>query len=137
MTNTEKRITKRDNFNEIIEILEDAERDDLIDFVKHEIELLDKKAASAKVVAAKKKATADGLSDAILAVLTDKPMLLADLATTVVETNPDATAAKCQYRLNKLVESGDVVKAQISVPGVDGGKSRKLMAYALAPVDGE
>jgi hypothetical protein len=134
-TTTTEKMTKRDYFNEIIEILEDCERQDLIDVMKHEIELLDKKSESAKAAAAKKKAVADGLSDAILAVLTDEPMLLADLATAVAETNPDATAAKCQYRLNKLVESGDVAKAQISVPGVDGGKPRKLMAYSKVIAD--
>jgi hypothetical protein len=135
MTTTEKRITKRDCFNEIIEILEDCERQDLIDVMNHEIELLDKKSESAKAAAAKKKAVADVLTDAILDVLTDTPMLLADLAVAVAEIHPDATAAKCQYRLNKLIESGDVAKAQISVPGVDGGKPRKLMAYSKVIAD--
>lgn len=42
MTNTTK-TTKRDNFNAIIEIATELGRQDLIDFCKHEIELLDKK----------------------------------------------------------------------------------------------
>lgn len=134
MATTEK-MTKRDYFNEIIEILEDCERQDLIDVMEHEIELLDKKAVSAKAAAAKKKAVADVLTDAILTVLTDEPMLLADIATAVTEINPDATAAKCQYRLNKLVESGEVVKAAISVASETGGKPRKLMAYSKAIVE--
>lgn len=129
MTNTEKKITKRDNFNEIIEILEDAERQDLIDVIKHEIELLDKKAASAKAVAAKKKATADPLMDAVLAALTPELQTIADIANKVEMV--DVTVAKCQYRLNKLVDNGSAIKEQVIVPS-ESGKSRKIMAYRLA-----
>lgn len=42
MANTTK-VTKRDNFNAIIEIATELGRQDLVDFCKHEIELLDKK----------------------------------------------------------------------------------------------
>ena len=41
-------MTKRDYFNEIIAIATELERQDLIDFAKHEIELLDKKKSSGK-----------------------------------------------------------------------------------------
>ena len=37
------KITKKDNFNAIIEIATELGRQDLVDFCKHEIELLDKK----------------------------------------------------------------------------------------------
>ena len=39
----EKKITKKDNFNAILEIATELGRQDLVDFCKHEIELLDKK----------------------------------------------------------------------------------------------
>ena len=39
----DKKITKKDNFNAIIEIATELGRQDLVDFCKHEIELLDKK----------------------------------------------------------------------------------------------
>lgn len=42
----EKKITKRDNFNEIIKIATEIGRTDLVEFATHEIELLDKKKAS-------------------------------------------------------------------------------------------
>lgn len=42
----EKRITKRDNFNEIIKIATEIGRTDLVEFANHEIELLDKKKSS-------------------------------------------------------------------------------------------
>jgi hypothetical protein len=39
----DKKITKKDNFNAIIEIATKLGRQDLVEFCKHEIELLDKK----------------------------------------------------------------------------------------------
>ena len=46
MTN---KITKRDSFISIIEVLKGAERTDLVEVIEHEIELLDKKKASGKM----------------------------------------------------------------------------------------
>ena len=43
LTMADKKITKKDNFNAIIEIATELGRQDLVDFCKHEIELLDKK----------------------------------------------------------------------------------------------
>lgn len=43
------KITKRDNFISIIEVLKSAERTDLVEVMEHEIELLDKKKASGKM----------------------------------------------------------------------------------------
>lgn len=43
------KITKRDSFISIIEVLKGAERTDLIEVMEHEIELLDKKKASGKM----------------------------------------------------------------------------------------
>ena len=42
----EKKMTKRDYYNEIIAIATEIERTDLVEFAKHEIELLDKKKSS-------------------------------------------------------------------------------------------
>ena len=43
------KITKRDSFISIIEVLKGAERTDLVEVMEHEIELLDKKKASGKM----------------------------------------------------------------------------------------
>ena len=43
------KITKRDNFISIIEVLKGADRTDLVEVMEHEIELLDKKKASGKM----------------------------------------------------------------------------------------
>ena len=45
MENT-KKITKRDNFNKLLTIREVAEDTQLVEFIKHELELLDRKSAS-------------------------------------------------------------------------------------------
>ena len=93
-----------------------------------------KKAASAKAVQDKKKAAGDPIADAVLAALTDKPTRIADI---VIATGSDAiTAGMCVNRLTKLVNAGVAIKTTITV-AVDGGKSRKATAYALAPADGE
>ena len=39
----EKKITKKDRFNQLLEIPEVAENEELVAFIKHEIELLEKK----------------------------------------------------------------------------------------------
>lgn len=44
----EKKITKRDNFNTLRGIVENLGREDLVEFIDHEIELLNKKATSKK-----------------------------------------------------------------------------------------
>lgn len=43
------KVTKRDSFISIIEVLKGAERTDLVEVMEHEIELLDKKKASGRM----------------------------------------------------------------------------------------
>lgn len=126
---TEKKITKRDNFNAIIEVLTDAGRDDLAKVIEHEIELLDNKAAKAKENAAKKKTEGDELTAAVEAALTDELTTIADI-TAKVEFEGEITQAKVQYRLNQLVKNDKAVKEQITVEGGDGSK-RKVMSYKV------
>ena len=68
---TEKKITKKDNFIEIVNVLEAAGRTDLADVMKHEIELMDAKSSKAKARAAERKAEGDELRGTIEAILTD------------------------------------------------------------------
>ena len=125
---TEKKITKRDNFNAIIGVLIDADREDLAKVIEHEIELLDAKSSKAKATAAKKKAEGDALRDAVQAVLTDEFQTIADITAKV--EGEDVSTAKVQYRLNALVGAGIAVKEQVTVG--EGESRRKLMAYRIA-----
>ena len=127
---TEKKITKKDNFNAIIEVLTEVGREDLADVIKHEIELLDSKAAKAKATAAKKKTEGDALRDAVQAVLTDELQTIKEITEKVEFEGFDGSQAKVQYRLNALVNAEIAVKEQVSVG--EGEAKRKLMAYKLA-----
>ena len=126
----EKKITKRDNFEAIITVLEGAGRTDLVAVIAHEIELLDNKAAKAKATAAKKKVDGDALRDAVQAVLTDEFQTIADVTAQI--EGDEVTASKVQYRLNALVANGIAAKEQVTVG--EGDSKRKLMAYRLAAV---
>ena len=125
---TEKKITKRENFVTIVDVLNGAGREDLAAVINHEIELLDNKAAKAKEAAAKKKVEGDELTDAVLAVLTDDYCTIADVTAKV--DNAEVTASMVQYRLNALVKNGKAVKEQVTFG--EGDAKRKLMAYKIA-----
>ena len=124
----EKKITKRENFLNIVEILVEAGHEDLAKVIEHEISLLDNKAAKAKATAAKKKVEGDALRDAVQAVLTDELATIAEVTAKVV--GEDVTQAKVQFRLNALVNAGIACKEQVTVG--EGEAKRKLMAYAIA-----
>ena len=130
----ENRITKRDNFTTIAGILAEAGHDTLVEFINHEIELLDNKAAKAKANAAKKKVESDALTDAVEAALTDELTIIADIAEKV-EFEGETSIARVQYRLNALEKAGRARKEQITVG--EGTSKRKLMAFARADVDAE
>lgn len=126
----EKKITKRDNFVDAVNVLEAAGRTDLADVIRHEIELLDAKSSKAKARAAEKKVKGDELRDAVQAVLTDELQTIAEITEKVEFEGFDGSQAKVQYRLNALVNAEIAVKEQVSVG--EGEAKRKLMAYKLA-----
>lgn len=124
----EKKVTKRENFEAIIAVLNEAGREDLAKVVAHEIELLDNKAAKAKAKAAEKKTEGDALRNAIQAVLTDELATIKEITDKV--EGEDITSAKVQFRLNALVNAGIARKEQVTVG--EGESKRKLMSYCLA-----
>lgn len=129
----EKKVTKRENFEAIIAVLNEAGREDLAKVVAHEIELLDNKAAKAKAKAAEKKTEGDALTAAVEAVLTADFATIADVTAKVI-FDGEVSTAKVQYRLNQLVNNGKAVKEQVTVG--EGDSKRKLMAYAIATAEG-
>ena len=62
------KVTKKDNFNAIIEVLKAQGKDELVAFCEHEIELLGRKHGESKAVQAKKAENAD-LADKVYAIL--------------------------------------------------------------------
>lgn len=99
-------------------------------FAENEIALLDKKAVKAKERAATKRAEGDELTAVVRQVMsTEEFEPIADIAARI--EGEDVTVAKVQYRLTQLVKTGEAEKEQITVPGGEGQKARKIMAYKL------
>ena len=131
-----EKITKREMYEAIKETFETGEckydAETVKTFCDKEIAALDAKAAKAKERAAAKKAEADALMKIVEDALTDEHRTIAEIAADVAEVDPEATVAKVTYRLTKLTEAGIADKTQVTIPGKDGTKSRKVNAYKIA-----
>lgn len=107
---------------------------DVAEFCEKEIALLDKKATKAKERIATKKAEGDELLAAVRQVLSDEDFEpIAEIAARI--EGEDVSVAKVTARLKKLIDSGEAVKEQITIPGGEGQKSRKVMAYRRSLAD--
>ena len=128
-----EKITKREMFEAIKETFETGsckfEADVVMAFCDKEIAALDSKAAKAKERAAAKKAEADVLMTQVAEALTGEFATIADIAAAVAEVNAYATVSKVTYRLTKLVEAGVAEKTDVTIPGGDGVKARKVKAF--------
>ena len=130
-----EKITKREMYEAIKETFETGscsfDAATVMAFCDKEIASLDAKAAKAKERAAAKKAEADVLMSQVEDALTGEFQTIADIAAAVSAVNADATVSRVTYRLTKLVEAGIAEKTDVSVPGVDGGKARKVKAFRI------
>ena len=75
MEKEEKRITKRDNYEALKEIVEKSNVENaemLVEFINKQIEMIDNKSAKAKEKAAEKRAEGDELRAVIKSVLTNE-----------------------------------------------------------------
>lgn len=128
-----KTITKREYYEAIRETFTTGTSpiaaEDVIAFCDKELAALDTKAAKAKERAAAKRAESDVLLHQVADALTDEFTVIADITAAVAAVNPDATVARVTNRLSVLTKEGSAEKTQITVPGVDGGKARKVSAY--------
>lgn len=138
MAKTNEKITKRDRFVKTIEFLnamdlDEAVRDEYIKFYEHEIELVDNKAAKAKETAAKNTAATDEIYDLVKDAMTADFKTIGEIVAAVA--NDEVTHGRAQYRLRVMVENGVAEKQEITVPGTNGAKARKLTAFRLIQVD--
>ena len=122
--------TKKEMWNSLLEIEDVAKDENLVAFIKKEIESIDKKAEKAKERAAKKAEESDSLKEEIYAVLeaSEEPEFtpIADIVAAI--GREDVTPAKVTARLTKLVEAGRVIKQEISIEK-DGGAKRRVQGY--------
>jgi len=128
MDNTVKK-TKAMYFAELREMVlatveDQAQQDELVEFIDKQMETLDKRKAAAADRAAKKKAESDALTDEIFALIGDKPITVDEIV--VALDNEDVTRNKVTARLGKLVKAGSIVKETVKVEG------NKRMAYRVA-----
>ena len=134
-----EKITKREMFEAIKETFETGECKFDAEVVKafcdKEIAALDAKAAKAKERAAAKKSEGDELMTQVREALTGEFQTIADIAAAVAEVNADATVSKVTYRLTKLVEAGDAEKTDVTIPGGEGVKARKVKAFRAIIAD--
>ena len=131
----EVKITKKDWYAQIRVIVEESDneqKEGILGFIDHEVELLEAKAAKAAERAASKKADGDELRNAVQAVLTNDLQTI-DAITAQIE-GEDITKAKVTARLTQLVKAGVATKDMVKTE--DG---RKVTAYKLdsGDVEGE
>lgn len=122
----EVKMTKAMWFDAIKDVVaaSDAEaKDEMIEFIDAQIELLSKKAEKAKERAAAKKVEGDELREVVKSVLTDEFQPIDDIVAHI--EGEDVTKAKVTARLTQLIKADMAEKEQVKVG------DRKVMAYRL------
>lgn len=109
-----KKVTKKDNYKELMTYVP-TDRQDLIDFINHEIELLEKKRSNGSSKANKQ--VADNVELVYNALVTyGKPATASDLIahtdlTALANENEIVSTQRVSAYLKKLVDSGRVTKS--------------------------
>ena len=121
--NNVKKVTKKENFGEIAEILIGVGREDLADVMKHEIDLLNKKANSGKLTKTQEENIA--IKDLIIKELVRlaKPVSITDLlnaseelATVTGNSNQKVSALMTQLKNDqKVVRTTEGKKAVFTI----------------------
>lgn len=138
MSNTVKKPTKKANYNAILSILSAAEGEGLVlksteitydslrEFIEHEVELLDNKAAAAAKRAQAKRDEGDALRARILEVMsTEDFMTIPEIVKAIGDE--DVSAQKVTARLTQCVKADLAEKDSVSVEVA--GKAKKLSGY--------
>lgn len=128
MENTVKK-TKVMYFAELREMVlaaveDQAQQDELVEFIDKQIETLENRKAAAAKRAEKKRAESDAMTDAILAQIGDELITVDEIVLAL--DSEEVTRNKVTARLGKLVKAGTIVKEAVKVEG------NKRMAYRLA-----
>lgn len=121
----EKKMTKKDYFEEIKTVLEDAKEIALAEVMAHEIALLENKAIKNKERAEARKIAGDELRDTISNILIDDLQTVDEIVEQI--DDEEITKAKVVARLTQLVNLNEAIKEQIKTE--DG---KKVMAYRRA-----
>ena len=115
-TNTTKAPTKRDQYNALLAIPAVQENQALVDFITHELELLDKKNAANRKPTQKQLAKQAADADLRNAIVNEMEMGTVYSADDLLKTlptlaaTPDLSAAKVNYLMRALIADGSVVR---------------------------
>lgn len=119
------KITKRDNFNTLYELVSNAGLDAevetrLHDFIDHELELMAQRAEKSKAYQKEHKASVDELAVKIWDTVSaaEAPMAVAD----IVKAIDGATPQKVVYRLAQYCDAGKIQKDTQTLKGDNGTK---------------
>lgn len=130
---TEVKITKKDNYNTLYELVSNAgldkeTEDRLHTFIDHELELMHQRAEKSKKYQKEHRATDDAMTDAIMKVLTDAdaPICIADIVSKI----DGSSAQKVTYRLGKLFKDDKITKDTQTIKTDKG--NRRVTFYSAA-----
>lgn len=122
---TEVKITKKDNYNILYELVSNAgldkeTEDRLHTFIDHELELMYQRAEKSKKYQKEHRASDDSMSADIMRILTDadQPMSVSDITSKI----EGATAQKVVYRLGKLFKNDAITKDTQTIKTDKGNK---------------
>lgn len=117
--------TKRDFFNELLAIEAVSANEDLVTFIKHEVELLNKKSGSKKPTATQ--IANESIKDAIRAVLADGKARTVSETIKAGDFSDDITTQKISALMTLMIKAGEVVKTT----------DKKKSYFSLAPTVGD
>ena len=131
MTSKTKAPTEREIYSAILDGTIDT--DVLIDFAQKKMTQIEARNERAKAKAAEKRAQNDELMDVVLGYVTDEPKTREQIFNEMTADEvADISIGKVGYRLTALSNAGTISKSSVTIPNEEGGRARKVMAYALA-----
>ena len=124
---TTTKMTEREIYTAMLNGALDAEI--AKEFAEKKLAQLDKRNASAKVRAEKKRAEGDALTEAVFSFVTDEPKTREQITAELVEAGHDVTVGKVQARLTRLFNEDRIAKAKAKVENEEG-KAKTVTVYA-------
>lgn len=105
-------MTKRENFAELRTIALNAGKTDLVEFIDHEVELLNKKNSYKSSKPTKNQVANEGIKEVIMATLGDEPMTISDIQDANEEL-AELSNQKVSALLTDLVNAGKAVRTVV------------------------
>jgi hypothetical protein len=103
----EKKITKRDRFNELLSIPAVGENPALVDFINHEVELLDRKNSKGTTKPSANQIVANELAERIVATLEKgKEYTIAEIIKAIEKEGENLSSQRVTPVMTNLVKSG-------------------------------